>query len=135
MLDNVVPISTASREEAVARTASGETVTISDCEGILAEKLGYKFNLLVSDSEFKVTMVYPGELPERKLRAFLVVNDSGFPFLLGYTVMSFGVDVVHNCYINPLLEQDLRVINQVEVMEVAGELQRSYRVALRHSFE
>ena len=81
-------------------------------------------------------MAYPDTvLPDDKLGLFLVVNDGGYPFLLGCTPTSWGMDVRYNSYINPLMERDLRDIAAVDVVELAGTEKRTYLVPLRHCFE
>lgn len=74
-------------------------------------------------------------LPDKKLGLFLVVNDGGYPFLLGCTRTSWGMDVRYNSYINPLLERDLTGIAMVNVVEVAGAEKRTYQVPLLHCVE
>jgi len=135
----VVPISAAAKpDQRVARTANGDGVSLADCERLLAQHLGFESNLAVWDEppRFEVTLSYlDGTLPERKLGHFLVVNDDGYPFLLGCTPTSWGMDVRYNSYLNPLLERDLRGIAVVDVVEVAGDEKRTYQVPLRHCFE
>lgn len=54
---NVVPIRASEKQqEAVARTANGERVTLNDCERLLAAQQGFESDLLVSDTAFNVTM-------------------------------------------------------------------------------
>lgn len=135
----VIPISTAAKPcERVARTANGSAVSLTDCERIQAQRLGFESNLAVWDEplRFEVTMAYPDTvLPDDKLGLFLVVNDGGYPFLLGCTPTSWGMDVRYNSYINPLMERDLRDIAAVDVVELAGTEKRTYLVPLRHCFE
>lgn len=135
----VIPISAAAKPgECVARTASGSAVSLSDCERLQAHRLGFESNLAVWDEppRFEVTLSYPDTmLPNAKLGLFLVVNDGGYPFLLGCTPTSWGMDVRYNSYINPLLERDLRDIAAVDVVELAGTEKRTYQVPLRHCFE
>lgn len=137
--NKVIPISAASRpDRRVARTANGEGVSLADCERMLAQHQGFESNLAVRDEPpfFEVTLSYlDGVLPECKLGLFLVVNDGGYPFLLGCTPTSWGMDVRYNSYINPLLERDLRSIAVVDVAEIAGAEKRTYQVPLRHCFE
>lgn len=140
-MDNVkvIPISAAAKpDQRVARTENGVGVSVADCERMLAQHHGFKSNLAVHEEppRFEVTIDYlDGALPESKLGHFLVVNDDGYPFLLGCTPSSWGMDVRYNSYINPLLERDLRGIAVVDVVEVAGEEKRTYQVPLRHCFE
>ncbi len=140
-MDNgkVIPISAATKpSERVARTTDGSAVSLADCERMLARHHRFESNLAVWDQplRFEVTMAYLDKvLPDAKLGLFLVVNDSGYPFLLGCTPTSWGMDVRYNSYINPLLERDLRDIATVDVVELAGAEKRTYQVPLRHSFE
>lgn len=140
-MDNgkVIPISAAAKpDRPVARTANGNGVSLADCERMLAQHQGFESNLAVHKEppRFEVTMSYlAGALPQDKLGLFLVVNDDGYPFLLGCTPTSWGMDVRYNSYINPLLERDLRDIGVVDVVEIAGEDKRAYQVSLRHCFE
>lgn len=137
--DKVIPISTAARPDRhVARTANGKGVSLADCETIQARLLGFESNLAVHDEppRFEVTLSYlDTALPDGNLGHFLVVNDGGYPFLLGCTPTSWGMDVRYNSYINPLLERDLRGITVVDVVEIAGTEKRIYQVPLRHCFE
>lgn len=134
-MSNIIPISSAVRPEPTAVTATGDVVTSSDCEAMLANALGYEFKLVVSDTQFKVSVRYPETLPTDQISAFLIVNDGGYPFLLSFVRRSFGVDIVHNSYVNPLLERDLEYIRFVDVCESAGDDSRAYQVPLRHSAE
>lgn len=140
-MDNckVIPISAAAKpRECVARTASGSAVSLSDCEQLLAQRLGFESNLAVWDEppRFEVTLSYlDAALPDAKLGLFLVVNDGGYPFLLGCVRTSWGMDVRYNSYINPLLERDLTGITTVDVVELAGAEKRTYQVPLLHCFE
>lgn len=121
-----------------ARTANGESVSLAGCGRMLAQHLGFESNLAVWDEplRFEVTLSYlNGVLPKDKLGLFLVVNDGGYPFLLGCTPSSWGMDVRYNSYINPLLENDLRNIEVVDVKEIAGAENRTYQASLRHCFE
>lgn len=135
----VIPISVAAKPgERVARTSSGSAVSLTDCERLQAQRLGFESNLAVWDEppRFEVTLSYPNAaLPDAKLELFLVVNDEGYPFLLGCTRTSWGMDVRYNSYINPLLERDLRDIATVDVVELAGAEKRTYQVPLLHCFE
>lgn len=135
----VIPISVAAKPgERVARTTNGSAVSLADCERLQAQRLGFESNLAVWDGplRFEVTMSYPDAvLPDDKLGLFLVVNDGGYPFLLGCTPTSWGMDVRYNSYINPLLERDLREVAAVDVVEIAGIENRTYQVPLRHCFE
>ncbi len=137
--DKVIPISAATKPgERVARTANGRAVSLTDCEQLQAQRLGFESNLAVWDEplRFEVTLSYlDALLPDDKLGLFLVVNDGGYPFLLGCTPTSWGMDVRYNSYINPLLERDLRGITAVDVVELAGAEKRTYQVPLRHCFE
>ncbi|TXT28179.1 MAG: hypothetical protein FD131_3312 [Rhodocyclaceae bacterium] len=124
--------------ERVARTSSGSAVSLTDCERLQAQRLGFESNLAVLDEppRFEVTLSYPhAALPDTKLGLFLVVNDDGYPFLLGCARTSWGMDVRYNSYINPLLERDLRNIAAVDVVELAGTEKRTYKVPLLHCFE
>lgn len=135
MSGQIIPINAVKRPEATATTSAGDTVTVSHAEAMQAELLGHSTEYIVSDTEFKVTLAHTRSMPERRLDAFVVVNDGGYPFLLGFARRSFGVEVVHNTYINPLLEQDLKTIRSVSVKEIASEEAREYTVPLLHSFE
>ena len=133
---NVVPIHTGGKQsEAAARTANGVQVTLSDCERLLAAHQGFESDLLVSDTAFNVTMRHRGSMPEKPIGFFLVVNDDGYPFLLGCARTSWGMEIRYNSYINPLLEADLRETEAVDVEEIDAAGRRAYRVPLRHSFE
>lgn len=136
---NVIPISTAAKPgERVARTVSGSAVSLTDCERMQAQRLGFESNLAVWDEplRFEVTMSYlDAVLPDNKLGLFLVVNDGGYPFLLGCARTSWGMDVRYNSYINPLLERDLTGIATVDVVELAGAEKRTYQVPLLHCLE
>ena len=136
---NVIPISAAAKpRECVARTASGSAVSLADCERLQAQRLGFESNLAVWDEppRFEVTMSYlDTALPDNQLGLFLVVNDGGYPFLLGCIRTSWGMDVRYNSYINPLLERDLTGIATVDVVEVSGAQKRTYQVPLLHCFE
>lgn len=136
---NVIPISAAAKpRECVARTASGSAVSLADCERMQAQRLGFESNLAVWDEplRFEVTMSYlDAVLPDKKFGLFLVVNDGGYPFLLGCVRTSWGMDVHYNSYINPLLERDLTGITTVDVVELAGAERRTYQVPLLHCFE
>lgn len=136
---NVIPISAAAKSgECVARTTSGGAVSLTDCERLQTKRLGFESNLAVWDEplRFEVTLSYPDAvLPDNKLGLFLVVNDGGYPFLLGCTRTSWGMDMRYNSYINPLLERDLRNIAAVDVVELAGTEKRTYQVPLLHCFE
>lgn len=133
---NVVPIRTSGKQpEVVARTANGERVTLSDCEHLLAVHQGFDSDLIVSDTAFNVAMRHRGPMPEEPIGLFLVVNDGGYPFLLGCARTSWGMEVRYNSYINPLLEADIREIVGVDVEEIDAAGRRAYRVPLRHSFE
>lgn len=140
-MDNskVVPISAAARpSERVARTANGSAVSLTDCERLQAQRLGFESTLAVWDEplRFEVTLSYPDTmLPNDKLGLFLVVNDGGYPFLLGCTRTSWGMDVRYNSYINPLLERDLTSIATVDVVELTGAEKRTYQVPLLHCLE
>ncbi len=140
-MDNgkVVPISAAAKPaERIARTASGSPVSLTDCERLQAQRLGFKSNLAVWDEplRFEVTLSYPDTmLPNDKLGLFLVVNDGGYPFLLGCIRTSWGMDVRYNSYINPLLERDLTGIATVDVVELTGAEKRTYQVPLLHCLE
>ncbi len=135
----VIPISVAAKPgKRVARTSSGRAVSLTDCERLQAKRLGFESNLAVWDEppRFEVTMPYShAALPDAKLGLFLVVNDGGYPFLLGCSRTSWGMDVRYNSYINPLLERDLRDISTVDVVELAGAEKRTYQVPLLHCFE
>lgn len=135
----VIPISAAAKPlEHVARTANGNPVSLTDCVRLQAQRLGFESNLAVWDEplRFEVTLSYlDAVLPDDKLGHFLVVNDDGYPFLLGCTPTSWGMHVRYNSYINPLLERDLRDIATVDVVELAGAEKRTYQVPLRHCFE
>ncbi|HHH9566542.1 TPA: hypothetical protein ACP33B_004650 [Pseudomonas aeruginosa] len=133
---NVVPIRTGWKQPgAVARTANGERVTLSDCERLLAVHQGFESDLVVSDTAFNVAMRHRGPMPEEPIGLFLVVNDGGYPFLLGCARTSWGMEIRYNSYINPLLEADIREIGVVDVEEFDAAGHRAYRVPLRHSFE
>lgn len=136
---NVIPISAAAKPcECLARTAGGSAVSLTDCERLQAKRLGFESNLAVWDEplRFEVTMSYLDTvLPDNKLGLFLVVNDGGYPFLLGCARTSWGMDVRYNSYINPLLERDLTGITTVDVAELAGAEKRTYQVPLLHCFE
>lgn len=133
---NVVSIRASEKQqEAVARTANGERVTLNDCERLLAAQQGFESDLLVSDTAFNVTMRHGGSMPEKPIGLFLVVNDGGYPFLLGCARTSWGMEIRYNSYINPLLEADIREIVVVDVEEIDAAGRRAYRVPLRHSFE
>lgn len=136
-MDKVVPISIAKRTNApAANTAEGIGVTLEDAESMLALHLGFRSDLMVSDTAFSISLTYQdGRLPETKFGLFIVVNDKGYPFLLGGSMTSWGMDVRYNSYINPLLESDLRNIQEVDVIEVGSDSQRCYKVPLRHCFE
>lgn len=135
----VIPISAAAKpSERVARTTSGSVVSLTDCERLQAQRLGFESNLAVWDEppRFEVTMSYAdAALPDAKLGLFLVVNDGGYPFLLGCLRTSWGMEVRYNSYINPLLERDLHDIATVDVVELAGAEKRTYQVPLLHCFE
>lgn len=94
----------------------------------------FESDLVVSDSTFAITMRHLGPM-QPLLDLFIVVNDGGYPFLLGCVRTSWGMEVHYNNYINPLLEADIRQINEVNVVEIDVAGQRSYSVPLRHSFE
>ena len=133
---NVVPIRSGGKQlEVVARTASGERVTLSDCEHALAAHQGFESDLIVSDVAFNVSMRHRGPMPKKPIGLFIVVNDGGYPFLLGCARTSWGMEIRYNSYINALLENDLRAINEVDVEEIDAAGRRAYRVPLRHSFE
>lgn len=136
---NVIPfIAAAKPGERVARTSSRSAVSLTDCERLQAQRLGFEPNLAVWDEplRFEVTLSYPDAvLPDDKLGLFLVVNDGGCPFLLGCIRTSWGMDVRFNSYINPLLEHDLRSIIVVDVVEAGGVEKRIYQVPLLHCFE
>lgn len=133
---NVVPIRTGGKQPgAAARTANGEQVTLSDCEHLLAVYQGFESDLIVSDTAFNVAMRHRSPMPEEPIGLFLVVNDGGYPFLLGCARTSWGMEIRYNSYINPLLEADLREIAEVAVEEIDAAGRRAYRVPLRHSFE
>jgi hypothetical protein len=133
---NVVPIRSGGKQsELVARTASGERVTLSDCERALAAHQGFESDLIVSDVAFNVSMRHSGPMPKQPIGLFVVVNDGSYPFLLGCARTSWGMEIRYNNYINALLESDLRVINEVDVEEIDAAGRRAYRVPLRHSFE
>lgn len=133
---NVVPIRTGGKQpEAAARTANGQRVTISDCEHLLAVYQGFESELIVSDTAFNVAMRHRGPMPDEPIGLFLVVNDGGYPFLLGFRRTSWGMEARYNSYINPLLEADLREFDEVDVEEIDAAGRRAYRVPLRHSFE
>lgn len=74
-------------------------------------------------------------LPDAKLGLFLVVNDGGYPFLLGCLRTSWVMEVRYNSYINPLLERELHDIATVDVVELADTEKRTYQVPLLHCFE
>lgn len=135
----MIPISAVAKPgERVARTANGSAVSLTACERMLAQRLGFESNLAVLDEplRFEVTLSYlDAVLPDDKLGLFLVVNDGGYPFLLGCTPTSWGMDVRYNSYINPLLERDLAGIATVDMVELAGTEKRTYQVPLRHCFE
>lgn len=139
MSAEIITISAAAKPgERVARTASGSPVSLTDCERLQAQRLGFESNLAVWDEppRFEVSMSYLGAmLPDKKFGLFLVANDGGYPFLLGCTRTSWGMDVRYNSYINPLLERDLAGIATVDVVEIAGAEKRTYQVPLRHCFE
>ncbi len=133
---NIVPIRTSGKQqEAVARTANGERITLNDCERLRVAHQGFESDLIVSDTAFNVAMRHRGPMPEEPIGLFLVVNDGGYPFLLGFRRTSWGMEVRYNSYINPLLEADLREIDEVDVEEIDAAGHRAYRVPLRHSFE
>lgn len=135
----VIPISSIAKPGVpVARTESGTAVSLENCEQLMAQHHGFESNLAVWDEppRFEVTMSYiHTEWPKDKIGFFMVVNDGGYPFLLGCTRTSWGVGVRYNGYINPLLERDLTSISVVEVIEIAGAEKRTYQVPLRHCFE
>lgn len=117
------------------QSANGKRVTLRDCERLLAAQQGFESDLLVSDTAFSVTMRHGSSMPEKPIGLFLVVNDDGYPFLLGCARTSWGMEVRYNSYINPLLEADIREIVVVDVEEIDATGRRAYRVPLRHSFE
>lgn len=135
----VIPISSIAKPAVtVARTESGAAVSLKNCEQLMAQHQRFESNLAVWDKplRFEVTMSYiNAEWPEDKIEFFMVVNDGGYPFLLGCTRTSWGVGVRYNSYINRLLECDLRSISVVEVIEIAGSEKRTYQVPLLHCFE
>lgn len=134
---NVIPIGSAKKPTGpVARGENGRPVTLAECTRMLAEQHGFESNLLIDPPRFEVSMSYlDGAMPKAEFGLFLVINDGGFPFLLGGTRTSFGLDVRYNGYIHRGLENDLRSITSVEVVEIAGVASRAYRVPLLHCFE
>jgi len=91
--------------------------------------------LVCYERELNVNLRHSGPFPGDQIDLFLVVYDNGFPFLLGFTRKSSGMEIRYNSYINPSLENDLRVIKVVNVVEAGAGYQRAYSVPLLHSFD
>lgn len=87
---------------------------------------------------FRVTLEYKTTIPAgmKPVDAFLVVNDGGFPFLLGFKRHSSGIGLVINLYIAPALERDLRDLKSVDLVEVGSDGERTQKeVELLHSLD
>lgn len=82
-----------------------------------------------------VTLKHAKTMPETKIAAFLVVNDGGYPFLLGFVRETCCIRILFNYYVHPNLARDLRDARTVDVVEKAADNERAYQVELLHSFD
>jgi len=119
----------------MSTTREGRIISTDDASRMLAAGRGYSHELNIGEKGFAVDLVYAGAIPIAKLDAFLVVNDTGFPFLLGYTRGGYGINLGFNCYIPSALERDLRELQFVDVNKTAAGESRQYRVELLHSLD
>ncbi|PCE30219.1 hypothetical protein BZL54_21235 [Burkholderia ubonensis subsp. mesacidophila] len=87
------------------------------------------------EAGFFVTLRYADAMPDRQIDAFLVVNDGGYPFLLGFVREGLGIQLRFNCYIAGSLERELRDTRNVELVEHAASAERRYAVPLLHAFD
>jgi len=96
-----------------------------------------KYDLVVRKNSVRVRIRYhDNPIPDKQIDIFLVVNDGGYPFLVGCVLTSYGVEVRDQChYITKEVETDLRKMKEVEVVEVNNVERREYRVRLLHCFE
>ncbi|RQT02076.1 hypothetical protein DF035_15285 [Burkholderia contaminans] len=80
-------------------------------------------------------MRHADTMPDVRVDAFLVVRDSGSPFLLGFVRESLGIRLLFNCYFASSLERELRETRSVEVVEWAAGVERRYTVPQQHAFD
>jgi len=118
-----------------AQTGDGRSITTDYATLLLVVERGYTHELFLREAGFFVTLQHAHKMPETKIAAFLVVNDGGYPFLLGFVRGSFGISLLFNCYIHPNLARDLQDTRTVEVVEKAEGDERAYQVELLHSFD
>ncbi|WP_322080114.1 hypothetical protein [Burkholderia cenocepacia] len=118
-----------------ANTSDGRPAPTAYAALLLAAERGYTHELFLREAGFFVTLRHADTMPDARIDAFLVVNDGGYPFLLGFVREGLGIRLLFNCYIACSLERELRDTRSVEVVEHAAGEQRAYAAPLLHAFD
>ncbi|HDR9757873.1 TPA: hypothetical protein QDC44_001997 [Burkholderia cepacia ATCC 25416] len=118
-----------------ATTGDGRPAPTAYAALLLAAERGYTHELALREAGFFVTLRHADTMPNRQIDAFLVVNDGGYPFLLGFVREGLGIQLLFNCYIASSLERELRDTHTVDVIECAAGTERRYTVPLQHAFD
>jgi hypothetical protein len=73
-----------------ASTGDGRPAPTAYAALLLAAERGYTHELALREAEFFVTLRHADAMPDPQLDAFLIVNDGGYPFLLGSGARASG---------------------------------------------